>query len=96
MEKIDVFIYRNKSDGRINAIDIIEEKQILKDGVTKEMVLADIEQHNADSRNKSIVEWADCQTLLDAENLLNKIRTLENTAFEEKPKQQITPKASAQ
>ena len=96
MERIYVFIYRDKADGRINAINIIAEKEIVKNcialnrnidnGVTK-MLLEDIQKHNADSRNKSIVEWMDCCTLLDVENLLRKIRTLEGTAFEEAIKQ---------
>ena len=87
MDKIYVFIYRDKADGRINEINIIAEKEIVKNcialnrnidnGIT-EMLLEDIQKHNADSRNKSIVEWTDCQTLLDAENLLRKIRTHED------------------
>ena len=105
MDKIDVFIYRNKSDGRIIEINIIAEKEIVKNcvawgrnidnGVTK-IILEDIQRHNADSRNKSIVEWTDCQTLLDAENLLCKIRTHEDTAFKEIPKQQTTRKGESQ
>ena len=97
MERIYVFIYRDKADGRINEINIIAEKEIAKNcvalernienGIT-EMLLEDIQKHNADSRNKSIVEWTDCRTLLDAENLLRKIRTHEDTAFGEAPKQQ--------
>lgn len=51
------------------------------------MLLEDIQKHNEDSRNKSIVEWTDCRTLLDAENLLRKMRTHEDTAFEEAIKQ---------
>ena len=104
MERIYVFIYRDKADGRINAINIIAEKEIVKNcialnrnidnGVTK-MLLEDIQKHNADSRNKSIVEWMDCCTLLDVENLLHKMRTHEDTAFEELPKQQTTSKAGA-
>ena len=105
MERIYVFIYRNKNDGRINEINIIAEKEIVKNcialnrnienGIT-EMLLEDIKKHNADSRNKSIVEWADCQTLLNAENLLCKIRTHEDTAFKEIPKQQTTRKGESQ
>ena len=105
MDKINVFIYRNKNDGRINEINIIAEKEIVKNcialnrnidnGVTK-IILEDIQRHNADSRNKSIVEWTDCQTLLDAENLLRKIRTHEDTALEEIPKQQTTRKVESQ
>ena len=30
MDKINVFIYRDKADGRINAINIIAEKEIVK------------------------------------------------------------------
>ena len=96
MERIYVFIYRDKADGRINQINIMAEKEIVKNcvalgrnvenGIT-EMLLEDIQKHNADSRNKSIVEWMDCCTLLDVENLLRKIRTLEGTAFEEAIKQ---------
>ena len=89
MERIYVFIYRDKADGRINAINIIAE------GVTK-MLLEDIQKHNADSRNKSIVEWMDCCTLLDVENLLRKIRTHEDAAFEEAPKQQTTVETGTQ
>ena len=105
MERIYVFIYRNKNDGRIIEINIIAEKEIVKNcvawgrnidnGVTK-IILEDIQRHNADSRNKSIVEWADCQTLLDAENLLRKIRTHEYTSLEEIPKQQTTRKGESQ
>ena len=105
MERIYVFIYRDKADGRINEINIIAEKEIVKNcvawgrnidnGVTK-IILEDIQRHNADSRNKSIVEWTDCQTLLDAENLLRKIRTHEDTALEEIPKQQTTRKGEPQ
>lgn len=105
MDKIYVFIYRDKADGRINSISIMAEKEIVKNciafkrnidnGVTG-MLLEDIQKHNADSRNKSIVEWADCQTLLDAENLLCKIRTHEDTAFKEIPKQQTTVEAGTQ
>ena len=105
MDKIYVFIYRDKADGRINEINIIAEKEIVKNcialnrnidnGVTK-MLLEDIQKHNADSRNKSIVEWMDCCTLLDVENLLRKIRTLGDAAFEEAPKQQTTVEAGAQ
>ena len=105
MERIYVFIYRDKADGRINEINIIAEKEIVKNyiafnrnidnGIT-EMILESIQKHNADSRNKSIVEWTACRTLLDAENLLHKIRTLECTAFGEIPKQQTTSKAGAQ
>lgn len=104
MDKIDVFIYRDKADGRINAINIIAEKEIVKNcialnrnidnGVT-EMLLEDIQKHNADSRNKSIVEWTDCRTLLDAENLLHKMRTHGDTAFEEISKQQTTVEKGA-
>ena len=100
MDKIYVFIYRNKSDGRIIEINIITEEQfvksyaayesIIENDVTKEMILAEVEQYNADSLPKTTVEWADCQTLLDAENLLHKIRTHEDTAFKESPKQQTT------
>ena len=105
MDRINVFIYRDKADGRINAINIIAEKEIVKNcvalernidnGVTK-MLLEDIQKHNADSRNKSIVEWIACSSLLDVENLLRKIRTHEDTALEEAPKQQTTSKAGAQ
>ena len=105
MKRIYVFIYRDKADGRINEINIIAEKEIVKNcvalernienGIT-EMLLEDIQKHNEDSRNKSIVEWTDCCTLLDAENLLHKIRTHEDTAFGEISKQQTTSKAGAQ
>ena len=105
MERIYVFIYRDKADGCINGIDIRAEKLIVRNcgalernienGITK-MLLESIQKHNADSRNKSIVEWPDCRTLLDAENLLRKIRTLEGTAFGEIPKQQTTSKAGTQ
>ena len=84
MDRINVFIYRDKADGRINGIDIIAEKEIVRNcdalkrnienGIT-EMLLEDIQKHNADSRSKSIVEWTDCRTLLDAENLLHQIRS---------------------
>ena len=104
MERIYVFIYRDKADGRINEINIIAEKEIVKNcvalernidnGVTK-MLLEDIQKHNADSRNKSIVEWIACSSLLGVENLLRKIRTHEDTAFKEIPKQQTTSKAGA-
>ena len=104
MDKIYVFIYRDKADGRINEINIIAEKEIVKNcvalernienGIT-EMLLEDIQKHNADSRSKSIVEWTDCRTLLDAENLLHKIRTHEDTAFEEISKQQTTVEKGA-
>ena len=97
MERIYVFIYRDKADGRINAINIIAEKEIVKNcialnrnidnGIT-EMLLEDIQKHNADSRTKSIVEWMDCCTLLDVENLLRKIRTLGDAALGESPQQQ--------
>ena len=99
MERIYVFIYRDKADGRINEINIIAEKEIVKNcvalernidnGVTK-MLLEDIQKHNADRRNNSIVEWIACSSLLGVENLLHKIRTLEGTAFGEIPKQQTT------
>ena len=105
MDKINVFIYRNKADGRINAINIIAEKEIVKNcvawgrnidnGVTK-IILEDIQKHNADSRNKSIVEWIACSSLLGVENLLHKMRTHEDTAFEEIPKQQTTRKGESQ
>ena len=97
MDKIYVFIYRNKSDGRINQINIMAEKEIVKNcialnrnidnGVTK-MLLEDIQKHNADSRNKSIVEWIACSSLLGVEDILHKMRTHEDTAFGESPKQQ--------
>ena len=105
MERIYVFIYRDKADGRINEINIIAEKEIVKNcvalernidnGVTK-MLLEDIQKHNADSRNKSIVEWIACSSLLGVENLLRKIRTHEDTAFKEIPKQQTTRKGESQ
>ena len=103
MDKINVFIYRDKADGRINDIHIITYEQLVKNYaqdepevenyVTKEMVIADMQRHNADRRNNSIVEWTDCRTLLDAENLLRKIRTLGDAALGEAPKQQTTSKA---
>ena len=105
MDKIYVFIYRDKADGRINQINIMAEKEIVKNcvalernienGIT-EMLLEDIQKHNADSRNKSIVEWMDCCTLLDVENLLRKIRTLGDAALGETPKQQTTVEAGTQ
>ena len=105
MERIYVFIYRDKADGRISSISIMAEKEIVKNcvalnrnienGIT-EMLLEDIQKHNADCRNKSIVEWMDCRTLLDAENLLHKMRTHGDTAFGEAPKQQTTVEARAQ
>ena len=105
MERIYVFIYRDKADGRINQINIMAEKEIVKNcvalernidnGVTK-MLLEDIQKHNADSRNKSIVEWIACSSLLGVENLLRKIRTHEDTAFKEIPKQQTTRKGESQ
>ena len=105
MDKIYVFIYRDKADGCINEINIIAEKEIVKNcvalernienGIT-EMLLEDIQKHNADSRNKSIVEWMDCCTLLDVENLLHKMRTLGDTALGEAPKQQTTVEARRQ
>ena len=97
MERIYVFIYRDKADGRINEINIIAEKEIAKNcvalernienGIT-EMLLEDIQKHNADSRNKSIVEWIACSSLLGVENLLRKIRTLGDAALGESPQQQ--------
>ena len=106
MDKINVFIYRNKADGCINDIHIITYEQLVKNYaqdepevencVTKEMTIADMQRYNADRRNNSIVEWTDCRTLLDAENLLHKIRTHEDTAFGEAPKQQTTVEAGAQ
>ena len=106
MDKINVFIYRDKADGRINDIHIITYEQLVKNYaqdepevenyVTKEMIIADMQRHNADRRNNSIVEWTDCRTLLDAENLLRKIRTHEYTALEEIPKQQTTRKGESQ
>ena len=106
MDRINVFIYRDKADGRINAINIITYEQLVKNYaqdepevenyVTKEMIIADMQRYNADRRNNSIVEWTDCRTLLDAENLLHKIRTHEDTAFGEAPKQQTTVEAGAQ
>ena len=106
MDRINVFIYRDKADGRINDIHIITYEQLVKNYaqdepevenyVTKEMTIADIQRHNTDRRNNSIVEWTDCRTLLDAENLLHKIRTHEDTAFGEAPKQQTTVEAGAQ
>ena len=105
MERIYVFIYRDKADGCINGIDIRAEKEIVRNcvalnrnidnGIT-EMLLEDIQKHNADSRNKSIVEWIACSSLLDVENLLHKMRTHEDTALEEAPKQQTTVEARAQ
>ena len=105
MKRIYVFIYRDKADGRINEINIIAEKEIVKNcvalernienGIT-EMLLEDIQKHNADSRNKSIVEWIACSSLLDVEDILHKMRTHEDTALEEAPKQQTTSKAGAQ
>ena len=105
MERIYVFIYRDKADGRISSISIMAEKEIVKNcvalernienGIT-EMLLEDIQKHNADSRNKSIVEWMDCCTLLDVENLLRKIRTLGDAALGETPKQQTTVEAGTQ
>ena len=104
MERIYVFIYRDKADGRINEINIIAEKEIVKNcvalernienGIT-EMLLEDIQKHNADSRNKSIVEWIACSSLLGVEDILHKMRTHEDTALEEIPKQQTTSKAGA-
>ena len=104
MKRIYVFIYRDKADGRINEINIIAEKEIVKNcvalernienGIT-EMLLEDIQKHNADSRNKSIVEWIACSSLLDVEDILHKMRTHEDTALEEIPKQQTTSKAGA-
>ena len=105
MERIYVFIYRDKADGRINEINIIAEKEIVKNcvalernidnGVTK-MLLEDIQKHNADSRNNSIVEWIACSSLLGVENLLRKMRTHGDTAFGETPKQQTTVEAGTQ
>ena len=105
MERIYVFIYRDKADGCINAINIMAEKEIVRNcvafernienGIT-EMLLEDIQKHNADSRNKSIVEWIACSSLLGVEDILHKMRTHEDTAFEEAPKQQTTSKAGAQ
>lgn len=106
MDKINVFIYRDKADGRINDIHIITYEQLVKNYaqdepeienyVTKEMIIADIQRYNADRRNNSIVEWTDCRTLLDAENLLRKIRTHGDTAFGEISKQQTTVEAGTQ
>ena len=104
MDKINVFIYRDKADGRINAINIIAEKEIVKNcialnrnidnGVTK-MLLEDIQKHNEDSRNKSIVEWIACSSLLGVEDILHKMRTHGDTAFGEISKHQTTVEKGA-